>query len=185
MSLEIDEKVVEVVETKGEPDNLIRLSTGVVLRGMAANPITLISVMAHFKRPEPPIYFDKTMGRSMENYADPDYLNRVQAWQTEQGDVVLSALILHGTELHSAPKGFPKPFPKNGEADWIENFELLGLPMKPESQKWRYLYWVKTVACATVDDTKLIQEVVGRLSGVSRADVQAAQDFPGSEKATR
>jgi hypothetical protein len=173
--LESEEKVLQALET-GEPDNLIRLSTGVVLKGKCAPIGTLIMVLSHFKRPEPPIYHNKTMGRDMENPDDPDYLARVQAFQIEQADGVLNAMILLGTELASKPKGMPGP-----DSDkWLDEFSLLELPMKPENERWRYLTWVKTLACPDANDSKLIQEVVGRLSGVSKSDVRAAEEFPGS-----
>lgn len=178
MTLEADEKVIAAIKSD-ESDNLIRLSTGVVLKGHPANSTTLIAVIASFPRPKPPIYHNDRMGRDMENPDDPDYLSRVQAWQVEQGDALLTAFILLGTELVSKPKDIPAPCPKKGEKDWLDKFALLNLPMKPEDQDWRYLMWVKTVACQPVSDTKLIQEVVGRLSGVSKSDVQAAEEFPG------
>lgn len=224
MTLEADEKVIAAIKSD-ESDNLIRLSTGVVLKGHPANSTTLIAVIASFPRPKPPIYHNDRMGRDMENPDDPDYISRVQAWQVEQGDALLTAFILLGTELVSKPKGMIGPNPEfqktgkkrkrksnsekiecpacgtwtseltcpkcgysigDGEVieelvkkDWLDKFALLNLPMKPEDDDWRYLMWVKTVACQPVSDTKLIQEVVGRLSGVSKSDVQAAEEFPG------
>jgi hypothetical protein len=183
MSLQTDEKILDALDEK--EDNLIRLSTGVVLCGKPANATALIQILASFPRPKPPEVHNATMGRIMENPDDPDYRSRVQAWQIEQGDSTLTAFILLGTELVSVPKGMCGPFPGKKETDWLEDFELLKLPMKPESKRWRYLTWVKTVACQTADDPKLIQEVVGRLSGVRKADVQAAHEFPGSEEAPR
>lgn len=182
MSIATEQKVIEAIGTVNEPDNLIRLSTGVVLRGKQANPTALIGVLAHFPRPQPPVVYNKLMGRDMENPDDPDYKNRIRAWQVEQTDAVVNAFILLGTELSSKPKDMPGPSPKKGEKDWLKKYSLLGLPMLPEDEDWRYLAWIKNVACQNTEDTKIIQEVVGRLSGVSKSDVRAAEEFPGSQE---
>lgn len=183
MSIESDAKVIEAGKRIGEPDDLIRLSTGVVLRGIPASSTTLIAVMAAFPRPKPPMWRDPTMGREMENYADPDYESRVNAWKSEQGDAMLTAFILYGTELVSKPADMSGPQPEKKNKDWLLKYSLLGLPMLPEDKDWRYLMWVKTIACVSAEDTNSILEVVGRLSGVSKKDVQAAGDFPGGDKA--
>lgn len=180
MSIQTDTKVIDALKDKDSPDDLIPLSTGVVLRGKTANATTFIAIAAMFPRPKPPIYHNTTMGRDMENPMDPDYVSRVQAWQMEQGDAILTFLILEGTELVSKPEDLPGPLPKKKERDWLDRYKLLGLPMLPEDPDWRYLTWVKTVACREPDDLKSIQEVVGRLSGVSKTDVRAAEEFPGS-----
>lgn len=174
MTEEVETKVLGLRERSGT-ENLITLSTGVILRAKPANPITLIDVMAAFPRPKPPMWFNTTMGRMMENSADPDYLERVNARKMEQSDAVLMVLIGWGTELHSKPKGISGPM----DDEWLERYSLLGLDMKPENKDWRYLKWVKHVACSDPSDLKLIQEEVGRLSGISKSDVQAAEDFPG------
>ena len=176
---EDDLKVVEAVEkVKSGPDNLIELSTGVVLKGKKANPVLLLEVMADFPHPKPPVQFMEKMGRYIENAADPDYLDRVKAWQAENSNKVLTALILLGTELESKPKKMPGP----DDDAWLEEYELLNITMHPENQRWRYLVWVKSQACADENDLMKIQEVVGRLSGVSERAVQAAEAFPGRDQ---
>jgi hypothetical protein len=189
-----DTKVIEAIENQEGEDNLIRLSSGVVLRGKPANATTLIQVISAFPRPKPPIHRNAIMGRDMENPNDPDYISRVQAWQVEQSNAVLTAFILLGTDMESKPEDVLGPQPvvlNNGKGkdkktvviDFLDEYALLNLPMKPQDDRWRYLTWVMTVACQTPADTEKIQEVVGRLSGVSKKDVQAAEEFPGSQKA--
>jgi hypothetical protein len=160
-------------------DNTIRLSTGVVLRGKQANPLTLVKVMAAFPRPRPPTWRDPKMGREMENPDDPEYIERVKAWQMESSNAVLNALILLGTELDSKPKKVPGP----DSDEWLEEYELLGVPMNPANKSWRYLTWVTFKAAGTKEDLNKIQEVVGRLSGVPEKAVAAAETFPGSDQA--
>lgn len=179
---DVETRVSEAVDELAKPvDNLIRLSSGVVLRGKQAPPLSLIKVMAHFKRPDPPTYFNETMGRQMENPDDPDYLSRVQAYQMESSNAMLSALILLGTELEEVPKKFPKP----SDDEWVEEYRQIGLPANPNSTSWRYLTWVMFKAILNTEDMSALQDVVGRLSGVPEGAVRSAESFPGNNKARR
>jgi hypothetical protein len=173
-----EETVVSAVEQAQKPkDNLVTLSTGVVLRGKQANPLVLIDVMAAYPRPKPPVWKHPTMGREMENTDDPDYRNRVKAWEAESSSATLNAMILLGTELVKIPKGMPGP----DEAEWLDEYELLNLPMHPANKSWRYLKWVLFKAVRDEKDLMRIRDVVGRLSGVSERAVESAESFPGSE----
>lgn len=168
--------VAEAVEA-GQENNLIKLSTGVVLRGRAAPSLALVKVIASHKRPKPPEFYNEKLGRVIENAADPDYLARVKAYETESASDVLNVLILYGTEIVSVPKGMPKP-----ESDtWLEEAREIGLDVKPDNKSWRYLNWVMLKAAPAAEDTQRIQEMVGSLSGVSERAVKAAEEFPGSE----
>lgn len=178
MSSDMEEKVVEAVEkSNGKKDNLVTLSTGVVLRGKQANPLALIDVMSNFPRPTPPVWKHPTMGREMENPDDPDYRARVKAWESESSSATLNAMILLGTELVKTPSDFPGP----DDDAWLDEYELLNLPMKPHNQSWRYLKWVLFKAVRDEKDLLRIRDLVGRLSGVSERAVDSAEQFPGSE----
>lgn len=180
MSDETDSKVIAALETaQHEPDNLIRLSSGVVLRGKQANPMILIDVMSQFKRPTPPMFHSPTMGRQIENPDDPDYRERVKAYELEMSSAMLPVLILAGTELVSLPKGFPGP----KDDAWIEEYQLLNLPTRPENQSWRYLKWVMFKAMQNEQDVALLQDTVGRLSGIRESAVKSAEGFPGRNQA--
>lgn len=181
-----------VDKAQEESSDLIELSSGVVLRAKKANPLVMIRVMAAFPRPKPPTWFDPTMGREMENPNDPDYLEKVQAWQMEMSSSMLSAMIMLGTELESKPKGFPGPHPSKSKSNgsekvewpaWIEEYALLGIPMHTQNASWRYLTWVMFKAVEDEKDLEKIREVVGRLSGIREESVQTAEQFPGSDKA--
>jgi len=162
---------------KGAQDDLITLSSGVVLRAIKASPVTLIKVMTRFPRPKPPTYFMEKMGREMENPDDPDYIERVKAWEMESNAQVLNALILLGTELVSVPKGVEKP---SGDK-WLNKYRLLDMPVHPEDQDWRFLNWVTMIAAPDDGDMAIIQEVVGRKMGIAEADVKSAEQFPRSD----
>lgn len=175
-----DQKVVQVLDDLNKPqDNLVQLSSGVVLRCKQAPPLTLMAIMSAFPRPKPPTWKNPLMGgREMENTADPDYLDRVKAWETEQSSVMMVALIATGTELVSKPADLPGP----EDQGWLDEYALLNLPMQPENKSWRYLRWVQFKAAVSADDIKKIMQVVGRLSGVSETAVKSAEAFPGSDK---
>jgi hypothetical protein len=180
MEPENEMKTAVAVEVATTPeDDTITLSTGVVLRGKQAPPLVLVKVMAAFPRPKPPTWKDPKMGREMENPDDPEYLDRVKAWQIESSNATLNALVLLGTELVSKPKKMPGPM----DDTWLEDYELLGVPMNPGNKNWRYLTWMTFKAALTTEDLDKIKEVVGRLSGVPEKAVAAAETFPGSDKA--
>lgn len=180
---DVESRVAEAVDGLAKPvSDLITLSSGVVLRGKQAPPLSLIKVMAHFKRPEPPTYFNQTMGREMENPDDPDYLERVRAYQMESSNALLSAFILLGTELVDYPKKFPGP----QDNAWLEEYNIIGLgDAKPNSASWRYLTWVTFKAVLSENDLTLIRDVVGKLSGVPEGAVREAESFPRSDEKSR
>jgi len=159
---------------KGKADNLIRLSTGVVLKAKEANSHVLIRVMTASPRPLPPIVFDEMMGREMENPNNPDYISRVKDWELQYSSKMLDALIGLGTELIEFPTGMEGP---NGN-QWLADYKSLGLPANESSTSWRYITWVLFKAAVTANDTKLIGDKVRALSGVQEAAVRNAETFP-------
>lgn len=166
-----------VADEKNGTQNEITLSSGVVLRATKANPITLVRVMTRTPRPKPPMVFMKNMGREMENPDDPDYIDRVKAWNMDSSAQILNALILLGTELVKVPKGVQKPEDKS----WLDKYALLDMPMRPDDKYWRYLTWVTFVAATDEKDLELIQDAVGKLSGIAEVDVKSAEQFPGRD----
>jgi len=198
-----DRAIAESIDASGKVEsNEIRLSTGVVLLAKQANPNMLIRAMTAQRRPTPPTYFSKEMGREMENPDDPDYISRVQSWQMEYSSGMLNVLIGLGTELKSLPKGMEGPDPKivkkprmeggkpvmDGKKQvfdeeeqnpaWIEDYKSLGFPVIPNSPAWRYITWVMFKAAPTSEDVTLITDKVKNMSGVREADVKDAETFP-------
>lgn len=174
-----DRTIAQAVDKIGEVDDLIHLSTGVVLRAKQANPNVLIRIMTASPRPKPPVYFNDAMGREMENPDHPDYIKQVSAWEMEYNNGMLNALVGLGTELVSTPKKFPKP----EDDGWIEDYKALGLPVNVKSEAWRYITWVLFKAAVIDTDTKLIGDKVKGLSGVREADVRNAETFPDGDEA--
>lgn len=174
--------VEAVARVNQAQDNTITFSSGVVLRGKQIPPVTMIQVMAAFPRPTPPVVFIETMGREMENKDDPDYIERLKQWKVESGNATLNAMIMLGTELVSKPKTMPGPCPGPKEKDWLDDYRLLGVPVYPSNESWRYLTWVTFKAVLSEDDIELLKKVVGRLSGIPEVDVKAAESFPGRDE---
>jgi hypothetical protein len=176
---EADKIVSQAIDAAGEADDdLIRLSTGVVLEAHQANPNVLIRIMTAQKRPSPPVVFIKNMGREMENPDDPDYISRVKDWEMGYNSGMLNALVGLGTSLHSKPKGMPGP----DDDAWLKDYEAMGLPVIRDSKAWRYITWVLFKAAVIDKDTALIGEKVKKLSGVREADVKSAETFPEGDK---
>lgn len=177
-----DREIAKALDAAGEADdNLIRLSTGVILEAHQANPNVLIRVMTAKQRPDPPVVFIKAMGREMENPDDPDYISRVKDWEMSYNNGMLNALVALGTTFVSKPKGMPGP----DDETWLKDYEALGLPVIRDSKAWRYITWVLFKAAVNEKDTALIGEKVKRLSGVKEADVKAAETFPEGDQAGR
>lgn len=173
----VDLETSRALDKEGQADdNLIRLSTGVILLAKQVNPNTLIRVMTATKRPEPPMVFYEVMGKSIENFDDPDYISRVQAWQMDYANRLLNVLVGVGTELHSKPKNMPGPDDKS----WIGEYSEMGLPINPESKNWRYITWVLFKAAVNEKDNEAITTKVKQTSGVKEADARDAENFPGS-----
>lgn len=174
--LKTDRIIAEAIDDREADDNLIRLSTGVVLKAKQANPSLLIRVMTKMPRPTPPIYLNKAMGREMENPDDPDYIARVKAYEMDYANGMMNVLIGVGTELVSLPVNALGP----KDEQWIKDYQALGLPVILESDAWRYITWVMAVAAPTDKDLALIQKKVLKLSGVKEADVRDGENFPKS-----
>lgn len=172
-----DRSISKGLDQAGKADgNLISLSSGVVLEARQANPQVLIRVISQHKRPQPPTYFNESMGRNMENPEDPDYIGRVQAWGAETTAAMLYSLISLGTSLKSKPENVPGP----QDDTWLKEYSFLGIDMHADSPSWRYVNWVMYIAAPTAEDTQKIQKIVQRLSGVQEADVRDAENFPES-----
>lgn len=170
-------KVVNAVsQLSAKSDNLIQLSSGVVLEGKQANPIALIAVMGQNPRPKPPMIFVESIGRNMENADDPDYVERVKSWEREQSSMLLKTMILYGTCVKSVPKGFPEP----QDNEWLDELAAIDIQINSSSKSWRYITWVMFKAVQNEKDITAIKNCVGTLSGVREADVKAAETFPGS-----
>lgn len=163
-------------QTRAEPHQ-IELSTGVVLRAKRVPSALLADLMARYPTPTPPVVFIPDKGREEENPDDPAYIQRVTENQAQLARSMADAVILLGTELVSVPKGFPG----QEQAQWLEEARLMGYELN--SPRARYLAWVKFKAGPELADYQAIWTEVGRLTGVTEKDTQAAvRRFPGGAR---
>lgn len=172
----VPESIAEALHSdNGQSEmGVVLLSTGVKLRLKKFPKMVIPDVLKavddkHGGRPKVPTVFLKDKGREEENPDDPDYQAAVQAYQMRQAAVINDALIMRGTELLSCPKGVKGM----NDPDWLaleQASETPGL----DNEYVRYLTWVKHVAALDDEDVRKIIQEVGRLIGISEADVSEA-----------
>jgi hypothetical protein len=161
-------KAVEELENKVES---IELSTGVVLKPKPVSTMVFGSIMRKFSRPKPPTTFNEDTGRKEVNMSDPIFVQEMSDWENNTASAIMDAMILMGTEIIKVPESMEGPVGNT----WVEELNLIGITLKNnDSARERYLNWVKHFASPTADDLNQIMEKVGRLSGVSEADVTDA-----------
>jgi len=182
-----DAAIARAIDAAGEAeDNLIRLSTGVVLKARQANPNTLIRIMTAQPRPKPPVGFIKTMGREMENPDDPDYISRVKAWEMDYNAGMLNALVGLGTTLHSKPKEMEGPHPKVkaftvcGHCSTKNKFDLesckkCGAPLPlPEEEPLQWVMEYRSLGLPTLEDSPLWRYITWVLFKAAVVDTDTA-----------
>lgn len=171
----LSEKVVDAVEEIEEEeriDNVITLSSGVKIKIKAINKFFIYQATERFKPPKPPIVHDKKKGRDEPNPNDPDYLEEMQMYLAEVSQVANDVALLRGVEISEIPKGIDGPESKS----WKEEMEILGLPT--DKKKYRWLSWLKAVAIPNDEEMNIVLEAIGRLTGVTEANVaQAFESF--------
>jgi len=169
-------KLVERAEEKNK--DVVEFSTGVRLKiKEQMNPSVLIDILADLEkdRPEPPVIYIETLDREEINLEDPEYIKRLNRWETMSSGRIADALVLIGTEEDFIPEELDNP----NDNGWIGMLEVLGFKLNRRSKAARYLAWVKHVAIQNVGDWELLTEQVGRRAGVSKSDVELAQNsFP-------
>jgi len=182
---ELAEEVLEQAEVEEE---LLRLSSGAVVRPLQLPELLLRDLYDRDPRPQPPIVHieDKESGKSWneENPDDPKYLQELQEWSGRMAEAVLNIILLRGLELVSLPE---EAVPFEDES-WVEELELFGQRV-PERGPIRKLMWLKSQVVLSSDDLDRCQEACLARSGVTEEAVQRAMDRfqreisrePGSE----
>jgi len=160
---------VDEIETK--KDELIHLSTSVVLAPKPVSTMIFGSIVKKFVKPKPPVTYNEDTGRKEANLSDPLYLQETSEWENNTAFSIVDAMILLGTEIVSVPENFEGPVGNT----WLEELSLIGIELKNiDSVKERYLNWVKHIAAPKTEDINEIMKKVGKLSGVSEEDVDSA-----------
>jgi hypothetical protein len=158
---------------------IVTLSSGVVLKIKPVSPLLLLRLASRYEEPQVPMAMDDTMGRETPNPLDPDYLAAKKAYDLRLTQAMVDGFVMYGTELESAPEEIGTP----DEDRWVNMLKAVGEETDPENEFWRYMTWIETQAIKSDDDMKSLIEEVGRMSGVSERDVNAAADnFRGSKE---
>jgi hypothetical protein len=168
------EKVVVAVEEveQGERDSgVVTLSTGVQLRVKPMPKHFIFQVTERYKKPKVPLYFDEGKGREEENPEDPDYIEAMQMYLAEISNASTDIAILRGTEVVHIPEDVMGP----DSEEFRDELEVLKFGMVDNSRA-RYLAWIKAIAAPTDADVENLFEEIGRLTGVTEADVAEAAD---------
>ncbi len=168
------EKVVKALEETeaGERDgNVVTLSTGVQLRVKPMPKHFIFQVTERYKKPKVPVYFDETKGREEENPEDPDYIEAMQMHLAEISNASTDVAILRGTEVVHVPDDVMGP----DSDDFKMELEVLKFGMV-DNARARYLAWIKAIAAPLDSDIENLFEEIGRLTGVTEADVAEAAD---------
>lgn len=169
---DIDKLAVEVtgVVQQESADNIITLSTGVVLRIKPVSSMIFTELSKRHPQPKVPMWFNKENDRNEPNPNNPDYVEDMRNWQMNVGIGVVDIMIIMGTQFVSVTGDAPRL----DDEEWIDNLVFTGMNIDRDNRRARYLAYIKYVAAVSDEDMeKLMQRVSGQ-SGVSEADVDSA-----------
>lgn len=164
-------RVAKAIDSVQNTDGLIVLSTGVILKTKRVPNMLFAELMKRHTRPLPPRILDRDRGREIENPNDPEYVARLEAWQSELTLDMTDAMIGMGTAIYSLPKGFPTV----DSEEWLEPLRVLNFD-PGDNKVARYLLWVKYVAGPSDEDVNKLLTGVGSASGVTEVAVADALD---------
>lgn len=153
-------------------ERVITLSTGVMLKCKQI-PHWLISDLLdelNQSKPQMPKFFDERRKVWLDNPDSEDYARAINDWNAKAGIAFANSMIIEGSEIAELPEGFPGI----DNQDWLER---MAAQRRDLTNKYLvYLMWVKYIAGPTNEDTRLILQAIGRLSGVREEDVDEAVD---------
>lgn len=157
--------------TDEEAEDILTLSTGVVLDLLQPSPILVDNLMRSFSADEPhiPKVWIKDKERDEENPNDPDYLAAMEAWYAESGMRSIKALLPTGSRIRSKPEDMPGP----EEPDFADLMDTMGQPLG-KSRFSRYTQWVLLYA-TNPQDLAILGVKLLRRAGVREEDVREAQ----------
>lgn len=152
----------------------VTLSTGVVMRAVPVLDEVIMRIHDRVKAPKVPRVMNTAKGRLEENKSDPDYLAAMERYQIELALASSNALLMYGAQLVSVPEGFPGP----DDPEWLEDLELSKLG-SGAGRMARFFDWLTLRAMRTRDDRKALMFAIGRATGTTEDDVQAAYKSAG------
>lgn len=171
-------KIQEIMQDQGEDSaadqDLLVMSTGVVLRTHRVSPFLYNQVLERFQDPPVPKVYDKDSERDIENPMHPAYIQAKNRVEMDRGSALTDLFIGLGT----TPEHVPDELVPLDEDTWIiairrhisnEEYEAIA-----QDDSYRYIAWVKYIATASTDDIAAIMDAINRKLGV-QAEVVAGE----------
>lgn len=157
-------------------EELWNMPSGVKLKIKRVGFFLINAASRHIEKPEVPKQFIEDKGREEENPMDPAYQDALREWAAQKSEAVQDVLLLKGTEIVDIPEGMEGP---DGD-EWVADMRFLGIGISDDKRE-RYLQWMRLVAMrGEMDDYAEFMARIGRLNGVTEADVaEAAANFRG------
>lgn len=154
------------------PEKVI-LTNGVVLKLRKVPPLLIQRAQDGIPVPKVPTIYNTQREEAEENPSDPDYQKAVARYEDAVNTAALNVLMLTGTSFESAPEGVEKP----EDPGWVEILEALDVPIGTSTPS-RYLAWLRYYALQDPIDMLEVMSAVGRITGISEADVlKAVESF--------
>ena len=152
-----------------ENGNTITLSTGVILGLKPVSKWLIQAVNEKFEKPKIPTEYNKDLDKDIENPGHPKYKEATEQYLVDIGNATTDVCILRGTEILEAPEGMIT----YRDEDCALEMETLGFK-NTDNLRSRYLYWIKYIAAPLDSDMNFLMGALGRMTGVSEADVLEA-----------
>lgn len=170
-----EQKIQSAVQDSVEQEaraghEIITLSNGVQLKTQPVPVLRIQAILSRFKYPPVPETYDPDKDRVYRNPHNPQYVEAREQVDLERTLAIIDAVVALGTSLHYKPDHVPAV----DDDEWIDEIEILGIPVEREKPKARYLAWVKYVAVVSQDDLVHIARQAGLNMGVSEERVATA-----------
>lgn len=169
------------IQTKSQ-DNLVKLSTGVVLSINSIPQDVMIDLWNNNPEPQPPYVFMKSIGRNEYNKDDPEYLEAHNKWQMSMYSNMVDLYILWGTQVVDIPENIMGPNSERWHKRYKSTAKRTGLD--PDDEDDIYIYWVRYIACQAYGKNKDsensdISKIVDKISaemGISEGMVKEEEE---------
>lgn len=152
---------VQVAQEGDEKDDqIIELTSGVLIRRKPIPDILMQRVMAKVEKPKVPMWFNPDKEREEPNPNDPDYLEAVRKAEEERGQKAIDAAIMFGCELVD---DLPS------DRTWIKRLKRFGIEVDETDEFELQFAYLKYVAFVNSDDLALVTGW-----GLSERDIENA-----------
>ncbi|NPU89981.1 MAG: hypothetical protein HPY87_08915 [Fervidobacterium sp.] len=165
-----------MAEKTKDNQNLVTLSTGVVVKGEPVSAFALLHATQKIKKPKVPRYYNSDTGREEDNPHHPDYIDAMNEYNAEIASAYIDCILTLGIKIVSVPDKFPKI----DSDDWYSPLVAIGLinPDDMNNPTLRKIAYLKYICIRSESsDMELIMEAVGQKTGVLEKEVDQASDL--------